>query len=163
MNENPETASTPDTKSNLDTKSAPDTANTPDMARTAGLSSWQCAILFSENERVSMTHGGGGKLSQRLVDEIFFPAMENSILHRKLDAALLDCPNGTIAMTTDSYVVTPRFFPGGNIAKLSVYGTINDLAVSGATPIAISAAWILEEGLLLSELKQWGRPHAKSA
>ena len=154
MNENPETASTPDTKSNLDTKSAPDTANTPDMARTAGLSSWQCAILFSENERVSMTHGGGGKLSQRLVDEIFFPAMENSILHRKLDAALLDCPNGTIAMTTDSYVVTPRFFPGGNIAKLSVYGTINDLAVSGATPIAISAAWILEEGLLLSELKQ---------
>lgn len=143
-----------ETRSTSHTKSSQDTVSTPQPSRTAGSNAWQCAIPSSEEERVSMTHGGGGKLSQRLVDEIFLPVMDNPFLHRKLDAALLDCPGGKIAMTTDSYVVTPRFFPGGNIAKLSVYGTINDLAVSGATPLAISAAWILEEGFAISELKQ---------
>jgi len=141
MNDNPEATNRPNTK------------RTPDTASPDRLNTWQCANPFSENERISMAHGGGGKLSQRLLDEIFLPAIGTSSLHRKLDSALLDFPGSKIAMTTDSYVVTPRFFPGGNIAKLSVYGTINDLAVSGATPIAISAAWILEEGFPLSELK----------
>lgn len=151
MNEKPKTPRSHEAKSS------------PESKETAGSSSWQCAIPYSENERVSMTHGGGGKLSQRLVDEIFLPAMDNSFLHRKLDAALLDCPGGKIAVTTDSYVVSPRFFPGGNIANLSVYGTINDLAVSGALPIAISAAWILEEGFPLRELTQLAREMGAAA
>jgi len=138
---------------NREVSNLPNTKRTPETARPDSLNTWQSAIPHSENEWISMAHGGGGKLSQRLLDEIFLPAIGTLSLHRKLDSALLHFSGGKVAITTDSYVVTPRFFPGGNIAKLSVYGTINDLAVSGATPIAISAAWILEEGFPLSELK----------
>lgn len=102
---------------------------------------------------IELAHGGGGRLSQQLIHEVLLPALGHAdgVLH---DAALLPSPGQTLAFTTDSYVVRPLFFPGGDIGRLAVFGSVNDLAMAGARPIALSLGLILEEGLPINSLKQ---------
>ena len=104
-------------------------------------------------KNVLLGHGSGGKLSHDLIKKIFVAYFDNEILRQQTDSALLKVEKTTIAFTTDSYVVDPIFFPGGNIGKLAVCGTVNDLAVSGAVPKYISAGFIIEEGFPLSDLE----------
>lgn len=104
-------------------------------------------------QRILLAHGSGGKLAKQLVDEIFLPAFSNSWLAPLEDAAVFPVPPGRLAMTTDSYVVKPLSFPGGDIGRLAVCGTVNDLAVSGATPLYLSAGFIIEEGLPVDILR----------
>jgi hydrogenase expression/formation protein HypE len=101
---------------------------------------------MAETPRILMGHGSGGRLTAKLIEETILPAFRNPLLDPLDDAAILTPGAGRIALTTDSYVVTPIFFPGGDIGELAVNGTVNDLAVSGARPIALSLAFILEEG-----------------
>ena len=107
---------------------------------------WVCPLPLRETTRIVMGHGGGGILSEELIENLFLPAF-GSAGGPSRDSAVLTVPGGRIALTTDSYVVNPLFFPGGNIGDLAVNGTINDLACSGAHPIGLSAGFILEEGL----------------
>jgi hydrogenase expression/formation protein HypE len=100
-----------------------------------------------KDERITMAHGAGGKASRALVEGLIVPSFHNSVLDVLGDAAILPIEGGPIAMTTDSFVVRPISFPGGSIGSLAVHGTVNDLAVSGARPIALSVGLILEEGL----------------
>ncbi len=104
------------------------------------------------DERIVLAHGGGGELTQRLVAERFLPKLGNALLSPLTDSAVLDLSAGRAAMTTDAYVVQPLEFPGGDIGRLAVCGTVNDLAVMGARPLALSLAMILEEGLELAVL-----------
>ena len=103
-------------------------------------------------ERITLAHGSGGKATHTLIDAIFLDAFRNEMLEPMEDAAALTVGSGRIALTTDSYVVSPLFFPGGDIGDLAVNGTVNDLAVSGATPLYLSAGFILEEGLPVEDL-----------
>jgi hydrogenase expression/formation protein HypE len=116
-------------------------------------------------DRVLLAHGGGGSLSGALVREIFLPAFANAPLARLGDAAVLPpWPSGAgVAFTTDSYVVAPPFFPGGDIGRMAVAGTVNDLAVSGAEPLYLSAAFVLEEGFLLADLRRIAASMAATA
>jgi len=109
-----------------------------------------------KDERVTLSHGSGGKATHDLVDGLFVPAFANAVLDRLEDSAVmaLDGTGARCAFTTDSYVVSPIFFPGGDIGRLAVNGTINDLAVAGARPLAISAGMILEEGLPMEVLRR---------
>jgi len=107
------------------------------------------------SERIILAHGSGGRLHHRLIEEVFLPSFKNAALEQLLDAALLEVPPGSrLAFSTDSFVIDPLFFPGGDIGCLAVYGTANDLAVSGAVPRFLSAAFIIEEGFLIEELKR---------
>lgn len=101
---------------------------------------------------ITISHGSGGKLTHKLIQDIFFKSFSNDILNKADDAAELVMDSNRIAFTTDSFVVKPPFFPGGDIGKLSVCGTVNDLAVKGACPKYISAAFIIEEGFMESDL-----------
>jgi hydrogenase expression/formation protein HypE len=103
-------------------------------------------------ERVTLAHGAGGKATQTLVEAVFRDAFTNPLLDRLEDAAEFPVDAGRLALTTDSFVVTPLFFPGGNIGDLAVNGTVNDLAVSGAKPLYLTAGFILEEGLPVADL-----------
>ncbi|MGW8192723.1 MAG: AIR synthase related protein, partial [Desulforhopalus sp.] len=103
---------------------------------------------------ILLDHGSGGLASQQLIRELFLKHLDNPTLHNLEDSALLTNRPGRLAFTTDSYVVDPIFFPGGDIGKLAVHGTINDLAMRGAAPYCLSLALILEEGLLLEELEK---------
>ncbi|MGI6548512.1 MAG: hydrogenase expression/formation protein HypE [Syntrophomonadales bacterium] len=105
-------------------------------------------------DRVLMAHGSGGLMSQRLIDEVFKTAWNNDIMDSMLDGAIFDIKAGRLAMSTDSFVITPLFFPGGDIGKLSICGTINDLVACGARPLYLSTAFIIEEGLPISDLRQ---------
>ena len=105
------------------------------------------------DDKILLAHGSGGKLSHNLVKENFVELFSNKIIDRMDDSAVFNV-NGCIAFTTDSYVVSPIFFPGGDIGKLAVCGTINDLAMCGASPLYLSLSFIIEEGLSLSELKK---------
>ena len=113
-----------------------------------------CPVPIHEQDRILLGHGGGGQLSSQLLESVFLPAFGNPILDRLGDQAILELPGGRVAFTTDSYVVTPTFFPGGDIGRLAVCGTVNDLAVGGARPLYIAAAFILEEGLAIAELRR---------
>ncbi len=112
-----------------------------------------CPTSPKRKETIQLAHGGGGKLTRQLIDEIFRPAFENSELETDHDSAILEFDGGSLAMTTDSYVVQPLIFPGGDIGSLAVNGTVNDLAMSGARPLYLSAGFILEEGLPLETLQ----------
>jgi hydrogenase expression/formation protein HypE len=103
-------------------------------------------------ERITMAHGAGGKATRTLVEAVFVDAFSNVLLEPLEDAAQLHVNGSRVALTTDSYVVSPLFFPGGNIGDLAVNGTVNDLAVSGATPLYLSAGFILEEGFPVADL-----------
>ena len=96
-------------------------------------------------ERITMSHGAGGKATQTLIEAVFLDAFRNPLLEPLEDAAQLAVGGARIALTTDSYVVSPLFFPGGDIGDLAVNGTVNDLAVSGARPLYLSAGFIMEE------------------
>ncbi|MCD6358783.1 MAG: hydrogenase expression/formation protein HypE, partial [Dehalococcoidia bacterium] len=103
------------------------------------------------DKKILLAHGSGGRLSHQLVEGLILPFLGNEILDRMDDSAVFEL-GGRIAFTTDSYVVNPIFFPGGNIGKLSVCGTVNDLAMSGARPLFLSLAFIIEEGFSLDDL-----------
>ncbi len=104
--------------------------------------------------RVEMSHGAGGRAMAQLINELFADAFDNPYLAEGNDGALLPAVAGRMVMSTDAHVVSPLFFPGGDIGCLSVHGTINDVAMMGAKPLYLSAAFILEEGLLLCDLKR---------
>jgi len=105
-----------------------------------------------KEERITLAHGAGGKATQTLIEAIFLDAFRNPLLEPLEDAAVLTVESGRLAFTTDSYVVSPLFFPGGCIGDLAVNGTVNDLAVSGARPLYLSAGFVLEEGLPVADL-----------
>jgi hydrogenase expression/formation protein HypE len=103
---------------------------------------------------IRLVHGGGGSFSHMLVEEVFLPAFGNPELNLLNDSAVVEVPSGPLAYTTDSFVVDPLFFPGGDIGRLAVCGTVNDLAVVGAKPLALTAGFILEEGLAFDVLRR---------
>lgn len=103
---------------------------------------------------VEMTHGGGGRAMAQLIEELFLPAFDNEWLRTQDDCAQFAVPAGRLVMATDSHVVSPLFFPGGDIGCLSVHGTLNDVAMAGARPLYLAASFILEEGLPLADLKR---------
>jgi len=113
---------------------------------------FQCPIPISEYPAILLAHGGGGKLTQMLIERIFLPAFANSALETLHDGAILEVEGIRLAFTTDSFVVSPIFFPGGDIGCLAVHGTVNDLAMCGARPLALSAGFILEEGFPMEDL-----------
>lgn len=126
------------------------------LATAADIEGWTCPVALRRHDRIVLGHGGGGKLSAELIEHLFLPAFGAAAADATpTDAAVLDLgldSGARLAFTTDSYVVRPLFFPGGNIGELAVNGTINDLATSGARPVALSTGFILEEGLELDVL-----------
>lgn len=123
-----------------------------------------CPVSLTDYEHVLLGHGSGGKLSSDLIQRLFLPELGNDVLNALEDQATLSldgefaksngAPAPHLAFSTDSFVVKPLFFPGGDIGKLAVHGTVNDLAVGGAAPLFLSAAFILEEGLPIDQLRQ---------
>jgi len=111
-----------------------------------------CPIPISEYPQVMMAHGGGGKLMHDLIEKMFVPAFSNSLINVRHDGAVFGVGDARLAFTTDSYVVKPLFFPGGDIGSLAINGTVNDLAMCGARPLYLSAGFILEEGLKTEKL-----------
>ena len=111
-----------------------------------------CPAPIADRKNIVMGHGSGGKLTAQLVNELFLPAFDNPYLRKLDDQAVLTAGGARLAFTTDSFVVTPLFFPGGDIGELAVNGTVNDLAMSGARPLFLSAAFIMEEGLPIETL-----------
>ena len=121
------------------------------MSSPVDPTNWVCPLPLRETTRIVMGHGGGGILSEELIENLFLPAFGTAGGVSR-DSAVLDIGAARIALTTDSYVVNPLFFPGGNIGDLAVHGTINDLACSGAQPLGLTAGFILEEGLEIEVL-----------
>jgi len=119
--------------------------------------------LDLKNGRVDMSHGSGGRAMAQLISELFASAFDNEYLAQGNDGALLPPANGRLVMATDSHVVSPLFFAGGDIGCLSVHGTINDVAVMGAKPLYLSASFILEEGYPLADLKRIVESMAKAS
>jgi hydrogenase expression/formation protein HypE len=126
-------------------------------------SNWTCPLPLADYPTIVMGHGGGGKLGNELVEHLFLPAFRNPALENLGDAAVLDVAGSRVAMSTDSFVVQPMFFPGGCIGELAVNGTVNDLSVTGAIPKFLSASFILEEGLPLAQLAAIVESMAKAA
>jgi len=115
------------------------------------------------NDKILLGHGSGGKLSHDLISSLFVKYFNNPYLDKQTDSAVIDIGKNSLSFTTDSFVVDPIFFPGGNIGKLAVCGTVNDLAVSGATPLYLSAGFIIEEGLPFAELEKIVKAMASEA
>ncbi len=113
---------------------------------------WTCPLPLRDYPEIVLGHGGGGQLSAELVDHLFVPAFGNATLSELGDAAVVEMPAGRLVLTTDSFVVRPLVFPGGDIGSLAVHGTVNDLAMRGARPLYLTAGFILEEGLSLATL-----------
>ena len=116
-----------------------------------------------KEERITLAHGAGGKATQTLVEALFLAEFRNELLEPLGDGAEISLPHNRIALTTDSFVVSPLFFPGGNIGDLAVNGTVNDLAVSGADPLYLSAGFVLEEGFPVADLKRVVRAMSAAA
>jgi hydrogenase expression/formation protein HypE len=112
-----------------------------------------CPVPTLGNDRVLLGHGGGGRLTQQLIENIFLPAFDNPLLSARHDGAVFECHGTLLAFTTDSFVVRPLIFPGGTIGDLAVNGTVNDLAMCGARPFYLSCGLILEEGLPMETLR----------
>jgi hydrogenase expression/formation protein HypE len=112
----------------------------------------ECPLPLARHTTVQLAHGGGGRLMRELIEHLFLPAFENRALAERHDSAVVTLGAERVAFTTDGYVVHPRFFPGGDIGILAVYGTVNDLAMAGARPAYLSVGFVLEEGLALEEL-----------
>lgn len=121
------------------------------MHEPLDFSGWTCPAPLRDYPTVVMGHGAGGKLSTELINHLFLPAFGQPA-HPLADAAITEIGNSRLAISTDSFVVRPLFFPGGNIGELAVNGTINDIAMMGAQPLALTASFILEEGMPLSQL-----------
>ena len=116
------------------------------------LTNLQCPIPISDYPTVTLAHGGGGRLTQMLIERMYLPVFSNPQLAQQHDGALLEVNGARLAFSTDSFVISPLFFPGGDIGSLAVHGTVNDLAMCGAQPLALSAGLILEEGLPMQDL-----------
>jgi hydrogenase expression/formation protein HypE len=116
------------------------------------IASFACPIPISQYPNVLLAHGGGGRLTHELIEKMFLPAFDNPLLEARHDGAVFAVGSQRLAFTTDSYVVRPLFFPGGNIGSLAVNGTINDLAMCGSRPLLLGAGFILEEGLPMDTL-----------
>src|ERR1700693_6157677 len=112
--------------------------------------------FYLRDEKITLSHGSGGKSTHNLIEGVFAPAFSNPLLDAMDDAATfgLDGTGQRMAFTTDTYVVSPLFFPGGDIGKLAIHGTINDLAMAGAIPLYLSAGFILEEGFPIADLRR---------
>jgi hydrogenase expression/formation protein HypE len=106
------------------------------------------------SDRILLAHGSGGTMMAELIKDVFMERFGDPTLHRMDDASVLDVPTGRIAMSTDTYVVSPVFFPGGDIGRLAVAGTVNDIATSGATPLYLTVGFVLEEGFLVEDLRR---------
>jgi hydrogenase expression/formation protein HypE len=124
----------------------------PRSAEDSG-KAFSCPLPIGEYETVLLAHGGGGRLTQQLIRDLFMPQFRNDLLARLHDGAVVPATDRRLAFTTDSYVVRPIVFPGGDIGRLAVNGTVNDLAMCGARPLYLSAAFIIEEGLSMDELR----------
>ena len=124
------------------------------MVDATKLATLTCPVPLTTRDRILLGHGSGGKLSAELVRDVFLPALGNPTLARLNDQAIVQVNGSRLAITTDSFVVKPLFFPGGDIGSLAVHGTINDLAMGGAQPLFLSVAFILEEGLPLETLQR---------
>ena len=118
------------------------------------LAALSCPLPLPAGERILLGHGSGGKLSAELLKDVFLPALGNPVLNQLEDQAIVSLGAARLAITTDSFVVKPLFFRGGDIGSLAVHGTINDLAMGGAEPLWLSAAFILEEGLPIETLRR---------
>ena len=112
-----------------------------------------CPVPRVADDRIVLAHGGGGRLTHQLIEKIFIPAFSNAALEQRHDGAIVPVNGSPVAFTTDSFVVRPLIFPGGNIGDLAVNGTVNDLAMCGARPLYLSAGFILEEGLEMETLR----------
>jgi len=122
-----------------------------------------CPIPISDYPAITLPHGGGGRLTRQLIEKIFLPAFRNPILEALHDGAVMEIGGARLAFTTDSYVVRPVFFPGGDIGSLAVNGTVNDLAMCGARPLYLSAGFILEEGFPMESLQRVALSMRKAA
>lgn len=122
-----------------------------------------CPLPLVNHDTVQLAHGAGGRLADELLGQVFMPLLQNSFLAQRDDQAKLPAFSGKLAFTTDSYVVTPLFFPGGDIGSLSVHGTVNDLAVGGAMPRYLSSGFVLEEGFPIADLERVVRSMAGAA
>ncbi len=122
------------------------------MSEPLNVAGWACPLPLRDHPAIVMGHGGGGKLSAELVEHLFLPAFGSDIGAQLGDSAVVEVQGARLAYSTDSFVVRPLFFPGGNIGDLAVNGTINDIAMSGARPLFLSAGFILEEGMPLERL-----------
>ncbi len=111
-----------------------------------------CPLPIAEYPTIQQAHGGGGTLMHQLIEKVFVAAFGDDSVESRHDAARFDLPEGSLAFTTDSFVVKPLFFPGGNIGSLAIHGTVNDLSAAGAQPLYLSAGFILEEGLPMESL-----------
>jgi len=122
------------------------------IERPASFEGWTCPLPLRDSPTIVMGHGGGGAMSAELVEHIFLPSFADAALEQLGDSAVLPFAGGRLAFSTDSFVVRPLFFPGGSIGDLAVNGTVNDLAMSGAQALFLSAAFILEEGTDLTKV-----------
>ena len=130
----------------------------------ADFESATCPIPIADYPHVLLAHGGGGQLMHRLIEQVLAPPLSNAALDARHDGGVIALPSGArLAMTTDSYVVRPLFFPGGDIGSLAVNGTVNDLAMCGARPLALTAGFVLEEGLPMDDLWRIVRSMAQAA
>ncbi len=121
--------------------------------KTTNLFNPSCPLPKVADDRIVLAHGGGGRLTHQLIEKLFLPAFANPALEQRHDGATLSLNGSRLAFTTDSFVVQPLIFPGGNIGDLAIHGTVNDLAMCGARPLYLSAGFILEEGLLMDTLR----------
>jgi hydrogenase expression/formation protein HypE len=112
-----------------------------------------CPLPLSDYQEIVLAHGSGGKISQQLIQEILLPQFRNELLDVQHDGAVFSVNGARLAFSTDSFVVSPIFFPGGDIGKLAIHGTVNDLAMCGARPLYLSAGFILEEGLSMRDFR----------
>lgn len=124
------------------------------QSRDPDFSGMACPVPQVDSTKIQMAHGGGGRLTQQLVEGLFLRRFDNPALREQHDGAVLALGDMRLAFSTDSYVVRPMFFPGGDIGSLAVHGTVNDLAMCGARPVALSAGFILEEGLATADLER---------
>src|SRR5579862_9705961 len=122
-----------------------------------------CPGPLGTREKIVLGHGSGGRLSAELLRDVFLPLFSNPILDRMDDQAVVEIGGARVAFTTDSFVVQPLFFPGGDIGSLAVHGTVNDLAMGGARPLFLSAGFILEEGFSTEALRRIAVSMAEAA
>jgi hydrogenase expression/formation protein HypE len=127
------------------------------------IASFACPAPIGVRDKIVLGHGSGGRLSANLLRDVFLPLFSNPVLDRLDDQAVLEIGGAQLAFTTDSFVVKPLFFPGGDIGSLAVHGTVNDLAMGGATPLYLSAAFIIEEGFPLETLGRVAASMAEAA
>ncbi len=133
------------------------------MSEGLNFEGWSCPLPLRDHPNIVMGHGGGGKLSAELIEHLFLPAFAEAGAVDLGDAALVTIGGARLAFSTDSFVVRPLFFPGGNIGELAVNGTINDIAMRGAQPLVLSAGFILEEGMPLDQLAAIARSMGAAA